>query len=435
MAGTTSTMRALTVPDERERTIRAEVQEELRRTLDGDELAAPGADEVERARQVIAARIAAAQRQATTLGQPPIADPRGLERRLLDDLLGFGALQPLLDDRAIEEIIVNGPRRVFAIAEGRKRLTDVTFADDDDVVRLLRRAIGPLGGRLDETSPMVDARLPDGSRLNAVIPPLATAPHVTIRKFLLRAKTLDDLVELETLTPEAAAFLGACVRAGLNILISGGTGTGKTTALNALGAAITGLDERVITIEETAELQLDTVLPDCVALSARAANVEGAGAVSIRALARNALRMRPTRIIVGEVRGEEALDMLSAMNSGHDGSMCTVHASGPREALSKLRTYALMAEEALPAQAITEMIAEAIQIVVQLRLDAATHRRAVSHIYEVTGIEGDAIAGSDLFTLQDGRLGWTGVRSRREARLAAAGYAGPGDRASAGGAR
>jgi len=435
VAGTTSTVRALTVPDERERTIRAEVQEELRRTLDGDELAVPGADEVERARQVIAARIAAAQRQATTLGQPPIADPRGLERRLLDDLLGFGALQPLLDDRAIEEIIVNGPRRVFAIAEGRKRLTDVTFADDDDVVRLLRRAIGPLGGRLDETSPMVDARLPDGSRLNAVIPPLATAPHVTIRKFLLRAKTLDDLVELETLTPEAAAFLGACVRAGLNILISGGTGTGKTTALNALGAAITGLDERVITIEETAELQLDTVLPDCVALSARAANVEGAGAVSIRALARNALRMRPTRIIVGEVRGEEALDMLSAMNSGHDGSMCTVHASGPREALSKLRTYALMAEEALPAQAITEMIAEAIQIVVQLRLDAATHRRAVSHIYEVTGIEGDAIAGSDLFTLQDGRLSWTGVRSRREARLAAAGYAGPGDRASAGGAR
>jgi pilus assembly protein CpaF len=277
---------------------------------------------------------------------------------------------------------------------------------------------------------MVDARLADGSRLNAVIPPLTSgATHVTIRKFLLRARTLDDLVTLETLTPEAAAFLEAAVRAGLNMLISGGTGSGKTTCLNALGASVSGLDERVVTIEETAELQLEPVLPDCVALQARLANVEGAGGVSIRLLVKNALRMRPTRIVVGEVRGAEALDMLTAMNSGHEGSMCTIHANGPREALSKLRTYALMAEEALPAQAVTEMIAEAIQLVVHLRMDA-TGRRLVSSIYEVTGLEGDAVAGSELFALEGGRLHWTGIRPRREARLLAAGYAGPGRSAS-----
>lgn len=411
--------------DERERAIQARVQAELRSRPDGDELTPVDAGEVELAQRVIAEQIEAAEREALTLGQPPIAHPRDLARRLLADLVGLGPLQALLDDPTVEEIIVNGPRRVFAIAEGRKHLTEITFADDAEVLRLVRRTIGPLGRRLDETSPMVDARLPDGSRLNAVIPPLTSgATHVTIRKFLLRARTLDDLVALETLTPEAAAFLDACVRARLNILISGGTGSGKTTALNALGAAIPGLDERVVTIEETAELQLESVLPDCVALSARAANAEGAGGVVIRSLVRNALRMRPTRIIVGEVRGDEALDMLTAMNSGHEGSMCTLHANGPREALSKLRTYALMAEEALPAEAVNEMIAEAIHLVVQLRLDPATHRRTACSIYEVTGMEGDRIAGSELFSLHEGRLTWTGIRPRREARLHDAGHLG-----------
>ena len=272
---------------------------------------------------------------------------------------------------------------------------------------------------------MVDARLSDGSRLNAVIPPLTSgSPHVTIRKFLLRARTLDDLVALGTLTPEAGAFLQAAVQAGLNILIGGGTGSGKTTCLNALGSCVAGLDERVVTIEETAELQLEAVLPDCVALEARFPNVDGAGAIAIRSLVKNALRMRPTRIVVGEVRGAEALDMLTAMNSGHEGSMCTIHANGPREALSKLRTYALMADEALPAQAVTEMIAEAIQLVVHLRMDATTRRRQVSSIYEVTGLEGDAIAGSEIFALEDGQLRWTGIRPRRERRLVTAGYPG-----------
>jgi pilus assembly protein CpaF len=421
---------ATTAIDERERAIRTEVQAELRRVLDVDALLAPGPTEFEQARRLVSERIAAAGRRSATLGEPPLPEPEVLARRILDDLLGLGPLQPLLDDPSVEEIIVNGPQRVFAIAGGRKRLTDVVFEDDEQLLQLVRRAIGPLGRRLDETSPMVDARLADGSRLNAVIPPLTSgATHVTIRKFLLRARTLDDLVTLETLTPEAAAFLEAAVRAGLNMLISGGTGSGKTTCLNALGASVSGLDERVVTIEETAELQLEPVLPDCVALQARLANVEGAGGVSIRLLVKNALRMRPTRIVVGEVRGPEALDMLTAMNSGHEGSMCTIHANGPREALSKLRTYALMAEEALPAQAVTEMIAEAIQLVVHLRMDA-TGRRLVSSIYEVTGLEGDAVAGSELFALEGGRLHWTGIRPRREARLLAAGYAGPGRSAS-----
>ena len=270
---------------------------------------------------------------------------------------------------------------------------------------------------------MVDARLKDGSRLNAVIPPLTShSAQVTIRKFALRARTLDDLVALGTLSPEAQGFLEAAVRSGLNLLISGGTGSGKTTCLNALGASISGLEERVVTIEETAELQLEPVLPDCVALQSRPPNAEGAGGVTIRALVKNALRMRPTRIVVGEVRGGEALDMLTAMNSGHEGSMCTLHANGPREALNKLRTYALMAEEALPAEAITEMIAEAVHLVVQLRMESASGRRLVASIYEVTGMEGGAVSGSELFRVEGGALRWTGIRPRCAERLEAAGF-------------
>ena len=412
--------------EERERAIRSDLQAELRRVFDVEALLEPGPAEFEQARRLVQDRIAAAGRQAASLGEPPLVEPDALASRILDDLLGLGRLQPLLDDPAVEEIIVNGPQRVFTIAAGRKRLTDVIFDDDEQLLQLVRRAIGPLGRHLDETSPMVDARLAGGSRLNAVIAPLTSGmTHLTIRKFLLRARTLEDLVALETLTPEAASFLEAAATAGLNMLISGGTGSGKTTCLNALGASISGLDERVVTIEETAELQLEPVLPDCVALQARMANVEGAGGVSIRSLVKNALRMRPTRIVVGEVRGAEALDMLTVMNSGHEGSMCTIHANGPREALSKLRTYALMAEEALPAQAVTEMIAEAIQLVVHLRQDSSG-RRVVSSIYEVTGLEGDAVAGNELFALEGGRLRWTGIRPRREAKLLASGYPGLG---------
>ncbi len=408
---------------ERERRLREEVREELRQVLDINALAEPGPAEVERVRRVIAGRIDALNRRAASVGEPPLSDPEGVARRILDDILGLGPLQPLLDDPSVEEIIVNGPHRVFAIEGGRKRLTEVVFEDDEELLRLVRRAVGRLGRRLDETSPMVDARLADGSRLNAVIPPLTSRwTHVTIRKFLLRARTLDDLVGLGTLTTEAASFLEAAVQSGLNVLISGGTGSGKTTCLNALGASIAGAHERVVTIEETAELQLESMLPDCVGLQARLPNVEGAGSVSIRSLVKNALRMRPTRIIVGEVRGAEALDMLSAMNSGHEGSMCTIHANGPRQALSKLRTYAMMAEEALPARSVTEMIAEAIDLVVHLRLEASSGRRLVASVYEVTGMEEDAVAGSELFALSEGRLRWTGIRPRCAGRLNGAGF-------------
>ncbi len=413
-----STAAVPTLSGQRERAVREEVREELRRVMDIEALTEPGPAEVERVRHVIAECVEVANRRAASAGEPPLADAAGLARRILDDILGLGPLQPLLDDPAVEEIIVNGPHRVFAIEAGGKRLTDVLFEDDEELLRLIRRAIGPLGRRLDETSPMVDARLADGSRLNAVVPPLTSRwTHVTIRKFLLRARTLEDLAGLGTLTSEAAAFLEAAVEAGLNVLISGGTGSGKTTCLNALGSCIAGAHERVVTIEETAELQLESMLPDCVGLQSRMPNVEGAGAISIRSLVKNSLRMRPTRIIVGEVRGAEALDMLSAMNSGHEGSMCTIHANGPRQALSKLRTYAMMAEESLPARSVTEMIAEAIDLVVHLRLDASSGRRLISSIYEVTGLEEDAVAGSEIFALTEGALRWTGIRPRSAARL------------------
>jgi pilus assembly protein CpaF len=410
-------------PREQERILRDEVREELRRVLDVDALTEPGRNEVEQVRRTAVARLDAFNRRAVSMGDPPLSDAEGVVGRLMDEILGLGPLQPLLDNGTVEEIIVNGPHRVFAIANGRKHLTEVEFEDNEELLRLVRRAIGPIGRRLDETSPIVDARLPDGSRLNAVIPPLtAQWTYLTIRKFLLRAHTLNDLVELNTLTDEAAGFLEAAVQGGLNVLISGGTGSGKTTCLNALGTAIAGAQERVVTIEETQELQLESMLPDCVALQARLPNVEGAGGIAIRSLVKNALRMRPTRIIVGEVRGAEALDMLSAMNSGHEGSMCTIHANGPRQALSKLGLYAMMAEESLPAKAVTEMIAEAINLVVHLRLDASSGRRLVSSIYEVTGLEEDAIAGSELYARVDGDLQWTGIRPRNAERMEGRGF-------------
>ncbi len=410
---------------ERERAVLDGVREELGRSFDADALLRPGPEQYRDAERIVAERIASEDRRAASLGAPRLPAPERLTRRILDELLGLGPLQPLLDDPAVEEIIVNGPDRVFRIASGRKQLSDVVFESDAQLLALLRRAIGTVGRRLDETSPMVDARLRDGSRLNAVIAPLAQGgTHATIRKFVLRARTLQDLVQLDVLTQEAASFLEAAVRAGLNMLIAGGTGSGKTTCLNALGASVSGLEERLVTIEETQELQLAPVLPDCVALEARPASVEGAGGIPIRALVKNALRMRPTRIVVGEVRGAEALDMLSAMNSGHQGSMCTIHANGPREALTKLRTYALMAEEALPARAVTEMIAEAVELVVHLRMEPSG-RRLVSSIYEVTGLEGEAVSGTELFSLEEGRLRWSGIRPRRSQRLLAAGYAPP----------
>jgi pilus assembly protein CpaF len=413
-----------------ERELRGEIRREVSRLLGERQLLVPGPEDEARIRALIREHVAAHQRRAATTNGTLLQDPEGVEQRIFDGILRLGILQPLMDDPAVEEVIANGPSRVFSIREGRKRLAPDLYFDDDEELRLLvKRLIGPLGRRLDESSPMVDARLPDGSRINAVIPPAATRwCCVTIRKFLLRAHALDELVRLGTLPEPAARFLDAAVQAGVNILVSGPTGAGKTTFLNALGASIASLDERVVTIEEVPELQLDRQLPDCVALQARTSNVEGVGEIRIRDLVRNALRMRPSRIIVGEVRGAEALDMLLAMNTGHEGSLTTIHGNAPRDALDRLATLAMMAEERLSGEALVKMVARTVELVVQLRFEAKTGRRRVASIFEVTGLETTGsgypiITGQDLWTLdvERGRLVWSGIQPRCLAKLAARG--------------
>ena len=295
-----------------ERLIRERVADAVSRSIGDGRLLAPGGQEEERVRAIIDDEVAAYERRAVTTNAPLLLDADAVRRGLFDSVFGLGILQPLMDDPRVEEIIVNGPLRVFTIREGRKeQVNGVYFDTDDELRQLIKRVVSSAGRRLDESSPMVDVRLRDGSRLNAVISPASTRwTSVTIRKFVLRAHSLDQLVEMDALTSAAAEFLDAAVQAGVNILVSGPTGSGKTTLLNALGASIVGLDERIITVEEVPELMLDRRLPDCVALQVRGKNVEGIGEITIRDLVRNALRMRPTRIIVGEVRGAEALDML-----------------------------------------------------------------------------------------------------------------------------
>ncbi len=422
---------AATIDRVGERTLREEIRAEVARLLGERQLLEPRAEDEVRIRTLIRDRVAAYQRRAAATNAPLLLDPEGVEQRLFDGLLRLGILQPLMDAPDVEEVICNGPHRIFVIEDGRKRLIpDLYFEDDGELRQLVKRLIGPVGRRLDEASPMVDARLPDGSRLNAAIPPATTRwCCVTIRKFLLRAHALEELVRLGTLSESAAQFLDAAVQAGVNILVSGPTGAGKTTLLNALGASIASVDERIVTVEEVAELQLERQLPDCVALQARASNIEGAGEVSIRDLVRNALRMRPTRIVVGEVRGAEALDMLLAMNTGHEGSLTTIHGNTPRDALDRLGTLAMMAEERLSGEALTRMVARTIELVLQLRFEPLTGRRRVSSIFEVTGLEGDVIAGHELWTLDTARdrLSWTGIqpRSLEKMRAKAIAYALP----------
>lgn len=399
-----------------ERTLREGVRVAVSRLLGEQQLLVPGPEDEERIRVLIHEHVAAYQRRAAATNSPLLADPDAVERRLFNGLLRLGILQPFMDDPSVEEIICNGPNRIFTIENGQKHLVpDLYFGDDEELLQLVKRLVGPLGRRLDESSPMVDARLPDGSRLNAAIPPATTRwCSVTIRKFILRAHALEQLVELGTVTDSAAQFLDAAVQAGVNILVSGPTGSGKTTFLNCLGASIASLEERVVTVEEVAELQLERQLPDCIALQARAGNVEGIGEIRIRDLVRNALRMRPTRIIVGEVRGAEALDMLLAMNTGHEGSLTTIHGNSPRDAVDRLATLAMMAEERLSGEALTKMVAHTIELVLQLRFDPKTGRRRVITIFEVAGLEGDVITGQDLwvFDAKRQRLVWTGIQPR-----------------------
>lgn len=396
--------------------LRARAQEEIGRSLAEDLLEE---DAEARAWALLVELVEDENRHRVLAGQSPLsAEARtAAAQELFNQFFRLGPLQPLLDDETIEEIVVNAPDRGFVVrAGGAKEEFPPGFASDDEIRSLLARIISRAGRRIDDASPAVDVRLPDGARLHALLPPLARRPCLTIRRHRMVAESLDDLVALGTVTGELAEFCRRAVEGGLNVLVSGGTASGKTTTLNALGGAIPP-SERVVTIEETAELRLEELLPDCVALEARAANVEGLGEIGIRELVRHALRMRPTRIVVGEVRGPEALDMLSAMNTGHEGSMGTIHANSARQALSKLRTYVLMAEEQLTPEVATEMIAETVNLVVHLRLDQHAGTRRVVQVSEVAGLEAGRVLTNDLFRWEAGGLVHTNVRPRFAGRL------------------
>ncbi len=341
-----------------------------------------------------------------------------LFEQIAAEILGFGPLEPLLQDDTITEIMVNGARNIYVERRGKITRVPISFESNEHVMRIIDRIVAPLGRRIDESSPYVDARLPDGSRVNAVIPPISlVGPVITIRKFSRNPITVEQLVGFGSISPEAVEFLKACVEARLNVVISGGTGSGKTTLLNILSGFIPA-DERILTVENAAELQLRQ--EHVVTLESRPANIEGRGEVTIRDLVVNALRMRPDRIVVGEIRDAAAIDMLQAMNTGHDGSMTTAHSNSPRDTLARLETMTLMAGMDLPVRAIREQISSAVDLIVhQERMRDGT--RKVTHITEVTGMEGEIITLTDLFIFEQvgyengkviGRLRPTGLRPR-----------------------
>jgi pilus assembly protein CpaF len=405
--------------------IKRRVHERLLETL-GPQLydARMGADELEkRVRHTLQDVLSQENVPLTT------ADRARLSQDIADDILGYGPLEPFLRDDSITEVMVNSYTSIWIERAGRLEKTSARFVDEAHLRRVIEKIVGQVGRRVDEASPMVDARLPNGSRVNAVVPPLAIdGSYVTIRKFAADPYTVDDLVGFGTLTRDVAAFLDACVRGDLNILVAGGTGAGKTTTLNVLSSFIPA-GERIVTIEDAAELQLhqDHVLR----LESRPANIEGKGEVAIRDLVRNSLRMRPDRIVVGEIRDGAALDMLQAMNTGHDGSICTVHANSPRDTLSRVETMVLLAGVDLPVRAIREQVSSAIDLVVQQTRMKDGSRR-ITHITEVVGMEGDIITLQDIFTFdwsagydEDGhplgRLVSTGLRPKFLDKLQAAG--------------
>lgn len=347
----------------------------------------------------------------------PTAVKNQIINEMLDDVVGLGPIQPILDDDDVSEVMINGPDMIYIEKKGKLILSGVKFRDNRHVMHIIEKIVSPLGRRCDESSPIVDARLKDGSRVNAIIPPLAlNGPTLTIRKFKKDSLTIENLIKFGSINREMADFVKACVLARLNIVVSGGTGSGKTTFLNVLSAFIPE-DERIITVEDAAELQLKQ--PHVVRLETRPPNIEGKGAVSIRDLVKNCLRMRPERIVVGECRGGETLDMLSAMNTGHDGSLTTGHANTPRDMISRIETMCLMAGLDLPVRAIREQIAAAVNLVVQIsRLKDGS--RKVMYITEVQGMEGDKVVLQDIFVFEQqgmddkgkiiGRLKPTGIR-------------------------
>ena len=373
------------------------------------------------------------QRLNEAYAQTKVSLPEDLRNQIfhdiLDELTGFGPIQPLLEDEDISEVMVNGPKKVFIEKKGKLMKSPVTFEDDDHVLRVIDRIILPLGRRVDADTPTVDARLPDGSRVNAVIRPVSIdGPSITIRKFKKDKLSIQQLIDFGSLTSQMAEFIRACVLAHLNIVISGGTGSGKTTLLNVLSSFIPE-EERIITIEDAAELQLqqDHVLR----METKVANTDGRGAVTIRDLVRNSLRMRPDRIVVGECRGGEALDMLQAMNTGHDGSLTTLHANSPRDAISRMETMVLMAGMDLPLKVVRQQISSAVDLIIQqTRLKDGS--RKVTAITEVVGMEGDIVVLTDIFKFEQtglgpngkilGELKATGIRPIFTPRLEAAGF-------------
>jgi len=349
--------------------------------------------------------------------------------QVLNDLLGYGPIQTLLDDEDVTEIMVNGPKKIFVEKKGQLTKSNVTFDDDDHVLRIIDRIILPLGRRVDADSPTVDARLPDGSRVNAVVRPVSIdGPSITIRKFRKDKLKTEDLINYGSLTRQMADFLEACVKARFNIVISGGTGSGKTTLLNVMSGFIPE-NERIITIEDAAELQLQQ--DHVMRMETKAANADGLHAVTIRELVKNSLRMRPDRIVVGEVRGGEALDMLQAMNTGHDGSLTTVHANTPRDAISRIETLVLMAGMDLPLKVVRQQISSAVDVIVQ-QTRLKDGQRKVTAVTEVAGMEGDIIVLSDIFKFNQagvtpdgkvlGEVNATGIRPNFTPRLEAAGF-------------
>jgi len=373
------------------------------------------------------------QRLGEVYIQTKVNLPEDIRKQIFDDILdeltGFGPIQPLLDDPDVSEVMVNGPKKVYIEKGGQLTKTPITFDDDDHVLRIIDRIILPLGRRVDADSPTVDARLPDGSRVNAVIRPVSIdGPCITIRKFRKDKLSVQQLVDYGSLTNHMAEFIRACVIARLNIVISGGTGSGKTTLLNVLSSFIPE-NERVITIEDAAELQLQQ--DHILRMETKVASVDGTGAVTIRDLVRNSLRMRPDRIVVGECRGGEALDMLQAMNTGHDGSLTTLHANTPRDALSRLETMVLMSGMELPLKVVRQQISSAVDLIIQqTRLKDGS--RKVTAITEVVGMEGEIVVLTDIFKFeqtgvgQDGKiigeLKPTGIRPIFGPRLEAAGF-------------
>jgi pilus assembly protein CpaF len=414
--------------DDPYRELKIRVHREVIETLDlelqdkKEQLVLKGEQYVQRVEELINLIV---DREAGSL---PRAERQKITGEIMDEVVGLGPIEPLIRDPEVSEVMVNGPGQVFVERQGKLEKTEIIFRDEKHVLHIIDKIVSPLGRRIDESMPMVDARLPDGSRVNAIIPPLSlVGPVITIRKFAQDPLTIYDLIRFGTLTPQMATFLEACVKGRLNIIISGGTGSGKTSTLNVLSSFIPE-SERIVTIEDAAELQLHQ--EHLITLESRPPNIEGKGAITIRDLVRNTLRMRPERIIVGEVRSGEALDMLQAMNTGHDGSLTTGHANSPRDILSRLETMVLMAGMELPIRAIREQMASAFDLIVQ-QTRFRDGSRKITHLTEVVGMEGELVTLQNIFLYVTegidkrgkvkGHFKATGIKPKFMEKLAAAG--------------